>query len=467
MTLISNLSQSKSPDTHLSLKHQLQQWMQECRASTLQLFDGMDYDTFCQQAHPDFSPVGWHLGHIAYTESLWLLEHLAGQPPQFPEYRRLFAADTLPKTDRRYLPPIAEVRQYLDTIRTQAFTYLETASLDQQERLWRWLLQHESQHCETIAIVLALLERDKGDKADRGDGGDKGNGGATVANHSSFSSASPSLSSLTSPPSLSSSTSPLPTAMICIPAGRFQQGNDEIDALDNERPVHWIDLPTYWIDRYPVTCEQYRQFIQAGGYQDDLWWSAEGWQWVQTQLITQPLYWSDDPRHDRHPVCGVSWYEAEAYANFVGKRLPTEAEWEKAASWHPISQHHMTYPWGDDRPTAHHCNHHHLIRQTTPIDAYPQGQSAYGCYDLLGNVWEWTASWFTGYANFEPYPYRGYSQAYFDDQHRVLRGGSWATQPWALRSAFRNWYYPQVREVFAGFRCAADQEITTVIQPQP
>ncbi|HEY9616812.1 MAG TPA: SUMF1/EgtB/PvdO family nonheme iron enzyme, partial [Microcoleaceae cyanobacterium] len=283
MTLISNLSQSKSPDTHLSLRHHLQQWMQECRTSTLQLFDGMDYDTFCQQAHPDFSPVGWHLGHIAYTESLWLLEHLAGQPAQFPEYRRLFAADTLPKTDRRYLPPIAEVRQYLETIRTQAFTYLETAPLDQQERLWRWLLQHESQHCETIAIVLALLERDKGDKAARGD---KGNGGATVANHSSFSSASHSLSSPTPPPSPSSSTSPLPTAMICIPAGRFQQGNDAIDALDNERPVHWIDLPTYWIDKYPVTCEQYRQFIQAGGYRDQHWWSAEGWQWVQAQLIT-------------------------------------------------------------------------------------------------------------------------------------------------------------------------------------
>lgn len=464
MTLISNLSQSKSPDTHFALKQQLQQWMQECRASTLQLFDGMDYDTFCQQAHPDFSPVGWHLGHIAYTESLWLLEYLAGQPPQFPEYRRLFAADTLPKTDRRYLPPIAEVCQYLDTIRTQAFTYLETAPLDQQARLWRWLLQHESQHCETIAIVLALLGRDGEDAGDQGDREE------TATKQPSSPSSSPHLPSLpasSSSPPPSPSTSQILTAMICIPAGRFQQGNDAINALDNERPVQWMDLPSYWIDKYPVTCGQYRQFMQAGGYQDQRWWSIEGWQWVQTQLITQPLYWSNDPRHDRHPVYGVSWYEAEAYAKFVGKRLPTEAEWEKAASWHPIAQHRMTYPWGNDRPTAHHCNHNHLIGQTTSVDAYPQGQSAYGCYDLLGNVWEWTSSWFTGYANFEPYPYRGYSQAYFDDQHRVLRGGSWATRPWALRSAFRNWYYPQVREVFAGFRCTADQEVTTVIQLQP
>ncbi|MGI0487521.1 SUMF1/EgtB/PvdO family nonheme iron enzyme [Pantanalinema rosaneae CENA516] len=454
MTLISNLSQSKSADSSLPLKHQIHHWMQGCRASTLQLFAGVDYATFCQQAHPDFSPVGWHLGHIAYTESLWLLEHLAGQPPQFPEYRRLFAADTLPKTDRCSLPSLAEVQQYLATIRSQVFNYLEIAPLEQQERLWRWLLQHESQHCETIAIVLALL---------RGGGGDRGDGKRYDSLLSLSSSSS--LSSLPSSPS--PPIPPLLTDMICIPAGKFQQGNEAIEALDNERSRHWLELPTYWIDRYPVTCGQYRQFMQAGGYQDQHWWSSAGWQWLQAQRVSQPLYWSNDPQHDRHPVCGVSWYEAEAYARFVRKRLPTEAEWEKAAGWQPIAEQPMTYPWGDQPPTDQHCNHHHAIGQTTPVDAYPQGKSAYGGYDFLGNVWEWTASWFAGYPNFDPYPYRGYSQAYFDGQHRVLRGGSWATRPWALRSTFRNWYYPHVREVFAGFRCAADREVTMVTPPPP
>ncbi|MBC7971197.1 MAG: DinB family protein, partial [Verrucomicrobia bacterium] len=140
-----------------TLRQQIKQGMEACRNSTLALFNTVDYETFCQQAHPDFSPIGWHLGHIAYTESLWLLEHSAGLPPQFPPYRRLFAADSLPKTERVYLPDLAEVQAYLQTVRNAVFAYLETAPLDKQERLWRWLLQHESQHGETIALVLELI----------------------------------------------------------------------------------------------------------------------------------------------------------------------------------------------------------------------------------------------------------------------------------------------------------------------
>ena len=240
--------------------------------------------------------------------------------------------------------------------------------------------------------------------------------------------------------------------MIEIPAGYFEQGNNAIDALDNERPVHQVYLDTYSIDRYPVTCGQYRVFMEAGGYHNPRWWSEDGWKWLQSQTVEQPLYWSNDPQWDNHPVCGVSWYEAEAYANFVGKRLPTEAEWEKAASWNPISG-RRTYPWGDVMPSDRRCNHNNAVGQTTPVNAYPDGQSAYGCCDLLGNVWEWTASVFDGYEGFISYPYAGYSQVYFDGQHRVLKGGSWATRSWALRSSFRNWYHPDVRQILAGFRC--------------
>lgn len=382
----------------LNLKQQLKTWMQECRQSTLSLFEGMDYDTFCRQAHPDFSPVGWHLGHIAYTEYLWLLEHLAGYPPQSLEYRRLFAADGLPKCDRVHLPTLPEVQIYLETVRSQVFEYLEVAPLDEQERLWRWLLQHESQHCETIAIVLELINRQEAQESFQ------------------FSVLSSQIGVQLKPQNsaLKNSDSHLPTpdlSMLQIPAGSFAMGNETIDALDNERPVHQVDLETYWIDRFPVTCQQYRLFMEAGGYQNPSWWSPEGWQWLQDHPVTQPLYWSESVDCDRQPVCGVSWYEADAYARFVGKRLPTEAEWEKAT----------------------HCN---------PAP-------------MLGRVWEWTDSWFTGYPGFTAYPYRGYSQAYFDGQHRVLRGGSWATRPWALRPTFRNWYHPHVREIFAGFRCAA------------
>ena len=174
--------------------------------------------------------------------------------------------------------------------------------------------------------------------------------------------------------------------MVRVPSGYFEQGNDSIDALDNEQSVHQVYLDTYWIDRYPVTCGQYRVFMQAGGYQNPRWWSEDGWKWRQ-QIVTQPLYWSEDPQWDNHPVCGVSWYEAEAYARFVGKRLPTEAEWEKAASWHTAKSDRRTYAWGEAVPDTHKCNHNNAVGQTTPVDTYQDGSSAYGCYDMLGNVW--------------------------------------------------------------------------------
>ena len=400
----------------------------QCRANTLALFADMDEATFRCQVHPDFSPVGWHLGHIAYTESLWLLERSAGNACLFPQYRKFFAADGLPKSQRVQLPNLEEIYYYLDTVRKQVLNYLEVADLNQQERLLRFLLQHESQHCETIAFLLELAKSQE----------------SKVNSQKLFSPSSP----------------PLPP-LIKIPAGKFEIGSNSIDALDNERPAHKVYLDTYYIDRYPVTCGQYRVFMEAGGYENPGFWSKAGWEWLQIEQVGEPLYWHDVLSADNHPVCGVSWYEAEAYCRFVGKRLPTEAEWEKAVSWDADMNRRRIYPWGDEEPTPQHCNcvdvtspqKNCLIINTTPVDAYPDGQSAYGLYDTLGNVWEWTASWFDGYDGFEMYPYVGYSQVYFDQQHRVLKGGSWATNPFALRSSFRNWYHPGVRQIFAGFRC--------------
>ncbi len=374
--------------------------MRECRSRTLSLFKTVDAETFCRQAHPDFSPIGWHLGHIAYTESVWILQRCAGYAPLFPQYHRLFAQDGLPKGDRVFLPSIADVLHYLETVRSKTFHYLQIAPLDQQQRLWQWLLQHESQHAETIALVLELINVK---------------------------------------PIQSSISQSVQSEMVEIPAGSFIQGSDAIDAQDNERPAHLVYLDRYWIDQTLVTVGQYRSFIEAGGYQTEKWWTPEGWQWLQANPVAHPLYESIDANH---PVCGVSWYEADAYARSLGKRLPTEAEWEKAASWNAATKEKLKYPWGNEFD----------LDCSTDL----QSLSPFGCSDLIGNVWEWTATWFDGYPGFESYPYSGYSQPYFDQAHRVLKGGSWATFPWAMRSTFRNWYHPQVREVFAGFRCVRD-----------
>jgi len=402
-----------------SQREAIGQALHQCRDRSLALFQDLDFTTFCTQAHSEFSPVGWHFGHIAFTEGLWILEHLKGDPPLYPQYRKLFAADILPKEQRQNLPSKEIILEYVHNIRRLVLDYLETAPIQQQSRLWWWLIQHECQHNETASLILQLQR----------------------------------LQHLPAYPVMPSNPArDIVPDMMEIPAGEFIMGSD-INPQDNARPAHSVYLDTYWIDRYPVTCGQYREFIEAGGYQTRQWWSKAGWEWLQNNPVAKPLYWSENKAWDDHPVYGVSWYEAQAYANFAGKRLPTEAEWEKAARWNPVREESTSYPWGEDAPNAFGGNYDLQVGQTTPVNAYPQGQSHYGCYDLLGNVWEWTASWFSPYPNFEYFPYRGYSQVYFDNQHRVLRGGSWATRPWALSSSWRNWYYPHLRQIFAGFRC--------------
>jgi gamma-glutamyl hercynylcysteine S-oxide synthase len=359
----------------LNLRDRLRLGMQERRDLTLDLFDSIDPLTFCHQAHPDFSPVGWHLGHIGYTEAKWVLQHLAGLVPQLRQYDRLFAADGLPKTERQNLPGIPEILDYLAVIRTQVFDYLQQAPVEQQERLWQFLLQHESQHCETIAIVLAILEPT-----------------LPMAQLEKAQLEKAQLAQFDAPD------------QVPIPSGQFVMGCNQAVALDNEQPAHWVSVDGFEISRSPVTWGEYRQFMAAGGYCDRRWWSAAGWDWLQQAGVTQPFYsgW------DGQPVCGVSWFEAAAYAQFVGMRLPTEMEWERAANLGAIAR--------------------------------------------VGQVWEWTESWFAGYEGFAWFPYRGYSATYFDGAHRVLRGGSWATGRWTLRSSFRNWYHPWTRVIFAGIR---------------
>ncbi|MEM6612498.1 MAG: SUMF1/EgtB/PvdO family nonheme iron enzyme [Cyanobacteria bacterium P01_C01_bin.72] len=389
---------------------------QQARCDTLDLLDQIDKSVFFQQVHPEFSPIGWHFGHIAFTEAYWILEHLADSPLAVPAaYQRLFAADGLPKQERQNLPSIATIKQYLQTVRSRTLDYLATAPIIQQERLWRWLIQHEGQHCETITFLWQLYQQHSLDIVDFSNS-------QLITSSKAIAFASDVASDI--------------SEMVQVEAGEFIIGSDGVNALDNERPAHRLHVDTFEIDRYPVTCRQYRQFINSGGYQQSQYWSEAGWQWLQQHPVNQPLYWSNNPDWLDHPVVGISYYEAEAYANFVQKRLPTEAEWEKAA-----------------QGASFNCNYGRLIGHTTPVDTYEEA-SIYGCQDMLGNVWEWTSSWFDGYPGFSSYPYSGYSEVYFDGEHRVLRGGSWATSKEGLRTSFRNWYHPQVRQIFAGLRCA-------------
>lgn len=373
------VSQSSSPKiSSAHTHHYFYQALTGCRQETLALATSIPSKLLKRQAHPDFSPIGWHLGHIAYTESLWISEYLGKERCQFPQYTKLFAADGLPKEQRENLPNLSEIISFLEVVRQQSFEVLAAVDLSVHARLWHWLLQHECQHVETMAMVLALHNL-------RGEV----NWPKQASNN------------IDKKRSTRSST-------IFVEAGRFIQGSNSPIAIDNEKPAHSVWLDSYEIDRTPVTCGQYQQFIEAGGYWQKQWWTAAGWEWQQKAKVEAPLYWMSDRTSPHQPVYGVNWYEADAYARFVGKRLPTESEWAKAIT-----------------------------------------------LNMIGGVWEWTSTWFDAYPGFEPFPYAGYSQIYFDRQHRVLRGGSFATPRWAMRHSFRNWYHPHRREMFAGFRCAA------------
>ncbi len=363
-------------------KHQIQQDIISCRQRTLSLFRHLDYEidykTFSAQAHPEFSPAGWHLGHIAYSWDHWILVKCAGLTPTEPKYTRLFAVDGLAKADRVRLPNLADVCDYVNLVGDRLLTYLQSSSTFREEvKLWRWLIQHESQHAETAMIVLQLLDK------------------CHQKPHSSLS-------------------YNLKSELITIPSGYFEQGNNSIDAMDNESSAQSVYVDSFSISNRPVSQSQYQSFINAGGYSSKQWWSSAGWEWLHHQKSSEPLILTplhnrifDDPANS--PVCGINWYEADAYARFAGMRLPSESEWEKAANY-----------LGDR---------------------------------MMGRVWEWTSTLFHPYPNYLPFPYSGYSSTYFDQQHYVLKGGSWASSSYTLRSPFRNWYQPHVRQIFAGLRC--------------
>ncbi|MGE0680687.1 MAG: SUMF1/EgtB/PvdO family nonheme iron enzyme [Candidatus Binatia bacterium] len=405
----------------MNLANELRAALEEARAYTLSLFRDVDDGDFSCQAHPDFSPLGWHLGHIGVTESFWILQQCKQEPTLSAAYDRFFTPTDNPKPQRIHLPSRAEILSYLETVRGQVVSFLDHVDFDAVHPLlceggiFHMLIQHEEQHTETVLLIKQFLATDK-------------YGRAAPVPFPSNGNASDTQTGVLKPCSSREKRKSTQASheMVFVPGGDFFMGSDDrAKTLDNERPQHEKWVAAFAVDRWPVTNAEYERFVETGGYRNRSLWSEEGWRWREHSAVEQPLHWRRtangwceikiDGAHllmPEHPVRCVSWYEAEAYARCVGKRLPTEAEWEKAASLNILER--------------------------------------------RGVVWEWTSTWFTPYPGFVAHPYEGYSVPYFDDRHRVLRGGSQATRPHVKRITFRNWYYPWMREIFAGFRCAED-----------
>jgi len=239
-------------------------------------------------------------------------------------------------------------------------------------------------------------------------------------------------------------------------------------ALDNERPAFPVEIEPFWMDVTPVTNAAYAAFVADGGYEREQWWTTEGWAWRQEAGLTGPQFWARDGDRwacdrfgviaavvDDEPVQHVCWYEADAYARWAGRRLPTEAEWEYAAGWSPHGT-RRRWPWGDDPPTAGRAALWGGALGPPAVTALPAGANPWGVLGLIGGVWEWTSTPFGGHPGFRAWPYKEYSEVFFGSDYRVLRGGSWATHPSCMRATFRNWDFPIRRQIFSGFRCARD-----------
>jgi iron(II)-dependent oxidoreductase len=262
----------------------------------------------------------------------------------------------------------------------------------------------------------------------------------------------------------------LPAAEVLVPGGPFTLGTStEPWALDNERPAHLVEVAPFFIDTAAVTNGAYLEFIDAGGYEEPAWWTAEGWAHRRQAALSAPQFWQreGDTWWRRRfgireqvcpgePVVHVSFHEAQAYATWAGRRLPTEPEWEKAARWDPATGRSRRYPWGDEDPGPEHANLGQRHLRPAEAGAYPLGASPLGVHQLIGDVWEWTSSCFNGYPGFAAFPYPEYSLAFFGPDYTVLRGGSFGSDAVTVRGTFRNWDYPVRRQIFAGFRCARD-----------
>jgi ergothioneine biosynthesis protein EgtB len=261
-------------------------------------------------------------------------------------------------------------------------------------------------------------------------------------------------------------------SMVEIPSGTATLGLSRDDSQfgwDNEYEIHRQDVPTFAIDKYMVTNGQYLEFIAAGGYQNKDLWTESDWQWIIANDIQHSVFWvraGDGWKYRTMfeeislpldwPVY-VSHAEATAYARWAGKSLPTEAQWHRAAYGTPEGEERI-YPWGDAEPDSHKGNFDFYRWNPTRIGAFPQGQSALGVFDMLGNGWEWTSTVFQPFAGFEPFPfYRGYSADFFDGKHYVIKGGSARTAASMLRRSFRNWFQPHYQYVYAGFRCVSNR----------
>lgn len=387
------------------------------------------------------NPPLWELGHVAWFQEYWCLRRKS---------QNQFADSMIPGADSLYdsakvahdtrwhlpLPDLKATRSYQAEVLERVIQRLEREPENRELAYFVQLANyHEDMHAEAFHYTRQTLGYSNPLK---------NNESATAPRHRT-------------------------TEDVTLPGGTFSLGAFPGGGFvfDNEKWAHEVKLRPFRIARAPVTNAQFAEFVESRGYSHREWWSDDGWQWRTREGLKAPKYWVKrdgawaQRKFDRlaglrpdEPVIHVSWHEVDAYCRFANRRLPTEAEWEYAASRDPRSRQKRRYPWGDAMPTRELANLEGV--GVVGVEEYPAGDSPSGCRQMMGNVWEWTATTFNPYPGFVIDPYQEYSQPWFGT-HRVLRGGSFATTRRLIRNTWRNFYTPDRYDIFAGFRtCALD-----------
>lgn len=411
------------------------------RARTMELAHDLEPAQLMGPKLETVNPFLWEIGHVAWFHELFTLRHLDGTDPILPQTEELYNSMYVPHGVRwdLPLPSFDDTLGYLEAVTDAMKERLAGRDPSPEEaHLYRLTAFHEDMHTEAFLWARQI------------------HGWRT-----------PTFAGAGRPED--ADAGPL-AGDVAVPGGHYRMG--QLDAarfaFDNERQPLEVEVAPFRIAKAPVTNAEFRAFIDDGGYRDDRLWSAAGLEWKHRTGAAHPLYWKpdgaggftircfdeDEPLQPHRPVIHVNWYEAEAWCNWAGRRLPTEAEWEFAAGVNATGS-KREYPWGSAPPDRRRANLDGYALGTIDVGALPGGDSPWGCRQMLGNVWEWVADSFGPYPGFTPMAYREYSEPWFKDGRKVLRGGAWMTRSHMINVPHRNFAPPGRRTVFAGFRTCA------------
>ncbi len=419
----------------------------QVRGRTMQIVEPLEIEDYVVQTAEFMSPPRWHIGHTSWFFETLLMTYWPGYQVYHEDYLFFFNSyyegfgKRIARARRgtRSRPTVEETVRYRRHVDEKMLEFLprivdrdNAADLLQLVRIG---LEHEIQHQELLVYDIKHLLCDL----------------------------------YNAPPAHFPASTEKVCGMVEIEGGLFELGYSGEDfAWDNEKPRHTVYLQDFSIDRAPVSNREYLEFIESGGYRDYRWWLSAGWEAVNQERWEAPLYWEmrdgawlirdyhglhEVSQRSNEPVTHLSYYEASAFARWAGKRLPTEAEWEKAACFDPVGQIKRAFPWGQAEPGEDQANlFENGLWRVSPIGAFVSGQSAYGCHQMIGDAWEWTSSEYAPYPGFRS-EFDEYNDKWFVGQ-KVLRGGSFATPRIHIRSTYRNFFHPPERWMISGFRCA-------------